>query len=348
MPFLTWDKGTAYDFFVSLYVLHRPSTFGLRPSWAAGVRSRLPQEQRDFLEKAQSFLPVPLRWLYLLPAEAKITEDALHSLAQTPAAERLPSLLINPDTPTEALTVLQEIALRHTWSSAEQEVLRAALHKRGIHPRPGTLNSVCEAWADLTAWGEQILLALNTYYTSFFAEEEDRIASLIDEALARAQARAGELPLPSLLDELTHGVHFDTSDIDQAVILAPSYWVSPLTLYHRLGEGEMLVLFGVRSPSEPLIPGDPVPRELLEAMKAVADPTRLQILRYLAGSPQTPSQLARQLRLRPPTVVHHLNTLRLAGLVEVSLHGESERAYSLRRETLRHAITSLNNFIEPK
>src|SRR5512135_452092 len=99
MPTIRWDEGTAYDFFVSLYVLHRPEKFGLRPSWAAGVRSRLPAPQRDFLEKVQSFLPVPLSWLYLLPAEAKNVAGALHTLVQIPAAERLPSLLITADTP---------------------------------------------------------------------------------------------------------------------------------------------------------------------------------------------------------------------------------------------------------
>ena len=39
-PQLTWDIGTAYDFFMSLEVLHHPDDYGLRASWAAGVRSR--------------------------------------------------------------------------------------------------------------------------------------------------------------------------------------------------------------------------------------------------------------------------------------------------------------------
>ena len=119
MTVLFWDEGTAYDLFVSLYVLHRPATFGVRPSWAAGVRSRLPAAQRDFLEKVQSFLPVPLSWLYLLPAEAKTAAGALHALAQLPTAERLPLLFITADTPIEARNALREITLRQTWSSAE-------------------------------------------------------------------------------------------------------------------------------------------------------------------------------------------------------------------------------------
>ena len=121
MTVLQWDEGTAYDLFVSLYVLHQPSTFGVRPSWAAGVRSRLPVAQRDFLEKVQSFLPVPLSWLYLLPAEANNPAGALHVLAQLPAAERLPSLLFTADTSIEVINALHHITLRQTWTSAKSD-----------------------------------------------------------------------------------------------------------------------------------------------------------------------------------------------------------------------------------
>src|SRR5690606_27380083 len=50
-PRLTWDVGTVFDFFTSLYVLHKPADFGLRGVWAAGMRSRLPAAEREFLEQ---------------------------------------------------------------------------------------------------------------------------------------------------------------------------------------------------------------------------------------------------------------------------------------------------------
>jgi hypothetical protein len=64
---LTWEIGTAYEFFISLYVLHHPDEFGLRPSWAAGVRSRLDPEARKTLEEAQEVMGVPLGWIYSNP-----------------------------------------------------------------------------------------------------------------------------------------------------------------------------------------------------------------------------------------------------------------------------------------
>lgn len=348
MPSLYWDEGTAYDLFVSLCVLHRPRSFGVRASWAAGVRSRLPAAQREFLEKVQSFLPVPLSWLYLLPAEAKNAAGALHVLAQLNAAERLPSLLFSTAIPIEAINILRGITLRQSWSSAEQEVLRAILQKRGILSRPNTLNNVCEVWSDLTRSGEQYLEAITTFYEVFFREEEEHIRPLLQIELLHAQQMAQSMGIAQLLETLSHGVHFEQVDTFQQVTLAPSYWSSPLVFYETMPNGCLLVLFGARPESQELTPGETLPEDLVNTMKAIADPTRMRILRYLASGPQAPSDLARRLRLRAPTVIHHLNALRLAGLVEVNLYADGERAYGLRRGTLNDALSLLVDFLTPE
>lgn len=100
-----------------------------------------------------------------------------------------------------------------------------------------------------------------------------------------------------------------------------------------------MVLFGAHSEAHELTPGETLPPALVERMKAIADPTRLRILRYLASGPMRPSDLARRLRLRPPTVIHHLNALRLAGLVVIILHSEDDRGYQLRREALNETLS---------
>ena len=59
VPQLSWDTGTAYDFFISLSVLHEPDSFGLRSSWAAGVRSRLSTDDRKTLLVAERLVGTP-------------------------------------------------------------------------------------------------------------------------------------------------------------------------------------------------------------------------------------------------------------------------------------------------
>jgi DNA-binding transcriptional ArsR family regulator len=106
-----------------------------------------------------------------------------------------------------------------------------------------------------------------------------------------------------------------------------------------------LVLFGARPADTALVPGEQIPEAMLQALKALADPTRLRILRYLAQESLTPSQLSRRLRLRAPTVIHHLNALRLAGLVHLTVADEAERRYTVRLEALEATYDALETFL---
>ena len=94
-----------------------------------------------------------------------------------------------------------------------------------------------------------------------------------------------------------------------------------------------------------LVPGEFVPEGLVTGLKALADSTRLRILYYLNQEAATPSSLAKKLRLRAPTVVHHLNMLRLAGLVQVTLSTSGKRRYSLRQEAIEETYAQLNAVI---
>ena len=69
-------------------------------------------------------------------------------------------------------------------------------------------------------------------------------------------------------------------------------------------------------------PGSPIDRltaeELARTLRAVADPTRLQLLSMIAGAPggeATVGDLAAGLGLRQPTVTHHLRILVEDGLL---------------------------------
>jgi DNA-binding transcriptional ArsR family regulator len=109
-----------------------------------------------------------------------------------------------------------------------------------------------------------------------------------------------------------------------------------------------MVLFGARPAEVALVPGEMIPDAMLRALKALSDPTRLLILRYLSDEPQTPSQLVRKLRLRAPTVTHHLRALRLAGLVYVSLDKEQEKRYTVREAAVAVTFESINRFLNNK
>jgi DNA-binding transcriptional ArsR family regulator len=50
--------------------------------------------------------------------------------------------------------------------------------------------------------------------------------------------------------------------------------------------------------------------------------------------------------LRPPTVLHHLNQLRMAGMVQILLSEDGDRQYSPRYDGFENTIDLLKNFVQ--
>ncbi|MFN2195003.1 MAG: ArsR/SmtB family transcription factor [Anaerolineales bacterium] len=349
---LSWDLGTAYDFFISLHVLHNPDKFGLRGSWAAGVRSRLPHPERKTLELADQAFWIPNHWIYRLP-EPKDSQGALDALAAIPAADRLPQLALRPIASMEERELLLDVRARGAWDSRAADGLKTCLKSRGHSARQEQIETILNAWAQAEETGAAYLQALQAYREVFFAEEERRILPAVKKAYDQARRLAKKLEIEALLEELSQGVRFEPPlyDPDHDLVLVPSFWSTPLVIYEKLPDGRWIFIFGARTHESSLVPGDLVPDTLLQALKALADPTRLRILRYLVDQPMTPTMLARKLRLRAPTVVHHLSELRLAGLVQLTVEAtgkKSERRYAARMETLPKINGALQNFLSQK
>jgi DNA-binding transcriptional ArsR family regulator len=348
-PQLIWDLGTAYDLFISLIILHDPAAFGVRAAWAAGMRSRLPTAEREFLEQAHETFHAPLHWIHHLPYP-KDGRAALHALEYIPPSERLPALALSPETPPEMTALLQEVAARRDWDEADREALRAILVEhwpKKRHASAKTLADVLTWWSRPDEFGELVLDSLRAYYEVFFAEEEQRIRPALQTALEEAQELAGQLDLPALLEELSQGVRFTALPEVSELALAPSYWSDPFVFYHLVSADRMLILFGARPEDASLVPGEVVPDALLQALRALADPTRLRILRYLMDERLTPTQLAHRLRLRAPTVVHHLTALRTARLVQLTIGEEKKEVrYAARTETIQATFAALREFLE--
>jgi DNA-binding transcriptional ArsR family regulator len=346
---IIWDRGTAYDLFVSLEVLHQPAQFDVRRAWAAGVRARLPIAERELLEQSRLLFRIPVHWVYNLP-EPKDGATALWALGQIPPGERLPALALGPAEPfDEAEAMLRAVAARGSWNEADREVLQAAYQAEDAsEPTPSSKEqtAILDWWARAEEFGERYLESLRAYQEVFFAEEERRIRPALQQALSRAQQLAERLTLPDLLEELSEGLRFSDLAESARVVLAPSFWCTPLMVISMADAETRLFLFGARPADASLVPGEVVPDSLLRTLKALSDPTRLRILHYLVQKPLSPAELSRRLRLRAPTVTHHLSTLRLAGLVQLTLgEGKGMRTYRARTEAVAAVCAALQRFL---
>ena len=345
MTTLIWEYGTAYDLFASLHVLHHPQDFGVRPAWAAGVRARLAEPHRATLARLARAFPLPFPWLAALPGKKDATA-VLTALEAIPPVERLPRLFLAYDTPADAAAVLQRVALHRQWVEDDLQRLQRALAALARPSHKPALAERLDAWAQADAFGKALLSALLAYQQAFFAEEERRLRPALQAAVTQARRQAARVPLPKLLITLTQGVRFPEAETAQHLTLAPSFWLSPLVTFRWIAAGHGLLVFGGRPTGASLVPGEGVPDGLLLALRALADPTRLRILRHLTTQPATPTELARRLRLRPPTVVHHLHALRLARLVSLTVEGRYRR-YAARPEQFQALGQHLMAFVTP-
>jgi CRP-like cAMP-binding protein len=346
---IEWDSGTAYDFFTSLFVIYQPEDFGLRASWAAGVRSRLSEEARRFLADAVHFVGVPGHWIRSLPAP-KDSRAALQELERLgPAAITEAIVLMEcPDDPRSA-PVFRRVFDARSWTRADLEALCVDPEK-GQSRRSKEECERLERWLDWISrpedFGGMYLRGMTEFRESFFREEERRIAPYIEQRLREAQERSKTLEPTELLEELTQGLrgghHLDLPRL----LMVPCYWCSPRIIYGNLDPGRRFILFGARPADASLIPEDEVPGSLYLALTALADTTRLNAIRLLRDEPLTQAQLARRLRLRPSTMSHHLKTLRIAGLITY-LEGEgAELRYAARVSAIKEACSAMASFFK--
>lgn len=354
-PQIHWDFGTAYELFISLHVLHEPDYFGIRASWAAGVRSRIPAAERKLLEDVYPFTGPPLAWLHNLPAP-KDAISALWALKQIPTSERLIKLQRLDENvahksaeDTEKYAKFRDTLLRiassGSWKPEDAEFLRKIWGKKGMVSKKGALERALDWWSRPEELGEGYLAALQAYYQAFFEEEEKRVEPVLKAGLARAEELAQQMTLEELFLELSQGVQLDEEFRTKKLVIAPAFWTTPLIFFEKLDEDTMLMLFGARPSDMSAVPGESLPDGLVRSLKALADPTRLKILFYLSHESLTPSELARRLQLRAPTVTHHLSELRLASLVELTFKHD-ERRYAVRMQALESTFANLTSFLK--
>ncbi len=330
-----WRYGTAYDFFFSLQVLHRPERFNVRPAWAAGMRSRIPSEYHALLSLAfsePSFFS-NFAWLTDLPDPVD-AKDLLADLEAIAPADRLERIFFGRTVRRPAMhDLMMSVRARGRCDDADIIALQELYNNEitGIRPSRRRCEEVLALWADPGDFGEAYLAALRTYYDVFFHEEENRIRPHLEAGITEAKRLAERLPFEDLFKRLSQGVALSFDEPPTQVVFAASFWSTPYIFVNRLGDEALLTVFGARPLGVSLVPGEAIPEPLVSGLKALGDPTRLRILRSLHGQTLTPTQIASNLRLRTPTVLHHLDQLRSLGLVQLTV-GRKERYYTLPRE----------------
>lgn len=84
-----------------------------------------------------------------------------------------------------------------------------------------------------------------------------------------------------------------------------------------------------------------------EAYKAIADPTRRRILKYLRSGERTAGELAEYANVGRTALSHHLMVLKLANLVRVERRGQFQ-VYSLNTTVFQDLLTEITDWLGGK
>jgi len=342
-PVLRWEWGTGYDLFASLFILHQKGHTGVRRSWAAGVRNRLNPLSREALQRAVPAIGVPFHWLRDLgphpEADAAVTE-----LGRMPPEEALLTT-INPVIGRHPCA--RGIAAHGSYCDDDVDEITSSLQAE-LSSRTIERCEVAEhlsLLAEAETLGREVVAGLREYHDRFFREEVERIRPLVSAEVERAMEMSGSMDVVQLVEELSGGLEMTGLKEASTIVLVGAFWAGPLVLYDTLADGTPVIVFSARPRTVSLIPGEPVPETLILSLQAVSDPTRLRILRLLGQSALTQAELARQLRLRPPTITHHLQLLRLANLIRLTEPANGEKRYGVRPSRLGGIMEELQGFL---
>ncbi|WP_138493499.1 ArsR/SmtB family transcription factor [Paenibacillus pinistramenti] len=183
---------------------------------------------------------------------------------------------------------------------------------------------------------------LRIWYKRYFKDVELEHEHYLREDVLEKKTLEDKMEPADLIEISTSGIRVgEHLPIDQVVLL-PTLHLRPLNtycFYHRL----LVLQYPIDFPEKE---GQP-PNLLLRMTRALADPLRLNLLRFISEQgPLSFSEMKKQLPDLSDTLTHHLMLLRVAGLLLIHLDvnqvENQHETYSLRKD----GIADLQIFLE--
>lgn len=353
-----------FDVFYALYALGNTAPSSLDP-WKERALLRLP---RDFERVARRVAPVPLFWPLLAdalqdtPGEMTFAE-ILSTLREMPVDNLKTNILsgIFHDAPTVQSLVTRRKNLRQVLTNESLPAGELLAHF-GLKPYSASSQAV-RAMANLLSGPEsfrdELALVLERFWQTGFRRDWSALEPVLRADSFRIRDLREEQPLEELASGLKLPVTLDEKErelrpksgppigydqIDGCYIVPSAFNTRRWWAKYETKTNRVRLYFPVvndataanRIVEDDWATGDVPQRSAINAesvFRALGDTTRYAIASILARTPTTSAELARSLKVSKPTITHHIQALRAAGLIAESPSGGSTML-SLSRETV--------------
>ena len=355
-----------FEAFYALYTLTSSAPTQL-DRWKERALLRLP---RDFERVAKRVAPVPLFWplladaLQRTPGEMSF-EEILSTVREMPPEELKANILsgIFHDPGTVRSLITGKKSLKQILTSDKLPGGELLTHF-GLRPYSAdshATNAMTRLLSKPASFRDELALVLQRFWQTGFKRdwsalephlrsESFNMKDLYENSSLTELTR--ELSLPVTVDEETGelrpkaGPAIKTDRVDRLYVIPSGFntrrwWAKYETrqqrfsLYFPIARGaaspNMIVEEDWQAPESLRKSSHAVNAE--SVFRALGDTTRYAIASVLARTPTTSAELARSLKVSKPTITHHVQALRQAGLIDEDPGGGSNRL-SLNRETI--------------
>ena len=337
-----------FDLFYALHALTSDAPSSVE-SWKAKAAGRLP---REFHRLARRVAPVPIFWPLLADAlqghSGALTFDAiLATLRSIPVndlrASVLSGIFHNRATVDALLSRKKTLAeILEDQNLPDRELLAHFGLRPYIADAPGVI-ALAALLSDTEQYRDDLTQVLQKFLQSGFRSDWSNLEPALQAEAGRLKRRTKEASIGELATELRLPVVFDESldamrtksgtvvkrrQIEACYLIPSAFNTKRWWAKYERSDGTVTLYFPVwTAPSA----AKAVNAEAV--FRALGDTTRYAIASILARNPTSSADLSRQLQVSKPTITHHVQALRAAGLIREVPDGGLSRL-SLNKETL--------------
>lgn len=355
-----------FDVFYALYTLTSTASTPL-DAWKDKASDRLP---RDFARVASRVAPLPIFWPLLADASQRmhgeISFDELLSAIRETLPEDIRRSIVEGilhdnaavDSLVNGRTTLKQFVANDNPAAGQ---LLSAFGLKPFDagsPAARAINSVLK---QPEPFRDALVDILEQFWVTGFhddwvalepvlRDESFRMRDLRDEV--KSSTLESVLNLPVRLDDSSQlmrprsGANIPYQEIDRCYVIPSAFNTKRWWAKYETSAGRVMVYLPVTRNADlangtlvrQMTPAAHEPARAVDinaeaVFRALGDTTRYAIASILARTPTTSADLARSLKVSKPTITHHVQSLRSAGLIKATPAGGSTKL-SLSRDTL--------------
>lgn len=296
-------------------------------------------------------------------------DDILSTLGSMPVGELKANVIVGifHDRATAQALLTRKRTLRQVLTDDRNQGGELLSHfgLRPYTPQSPAAATIETLLSDAESYHDDLILVVRKFWESGFGADWSVLEPTLRADSVRLKARWDRKSIPRLAEDLRLPVSFDDDagvmrmksgavvrfdQIERCYFLPSAFntrrwWAKyedkdeRVTLYFPVWSGaeaaNTLAKKSSRARAEPR-PAAPSRTEKVDpeaVFRALGDTTRYAIASILARNPTTSADLSRSLKVSKPTITHHVQALRSAGLITEQAQGGSSRL-SLNRDTV--------------